>query len=62
MELPSRVYYIGRWLADRLGLSAPFEVMDPLQVFEVRAAQVGEVPRPPGSQFLQAFGLALRGI
>src|SRR5207244_4280839 len=22
--------YIGRWLADRLGLSAPFEIMDPL--------------------------------
>jgi type IV pilus assembly protein PilM len=54
--------HMGRWLADRLGLSAPFEVMDPLQAFEVRAVQVGDVPRPPGSQFLQAFGLALRGL
>jgi type IV pilus assembly protein PilM len=54
--------YIGRWLADRLGLSAPFEVMDPLQAVEVRAPQVGDVPRLPGSQFLQAFGLALRGL
>ena len=51
-----------RWLADRLGLSAPFEVMDPLQAIEVRAAQIGDVPRPAGSQFLQAFGLALRGL
>jgi type IV pilus assembly protein PilM len=54
--------YIGRWLADRLGLSAPFEIMDPLQAIEVRAVPVGDVPRPAGSQFLQAFGLALRGL
>ena len=54
--------YIGRWLSDRLGLSAPFEIMDPLQAVEVRAPQVGDVPRPPGPQFLQAFGLALRGL
>jgi Tfp pilus assembly PilM family ATPase len=56
------ISYIGRWLADRLGLSAPFEIMDPLQAVEVRAVQVGDVPRPPGPQFLQAFGLALRGL
>ena len=54
--------YIGRWLGDRLGLSAPFEVMDPLQGVDVRAPQIGDVPRPPGPQFLQAFGLALRGL
>jgi len=54
--------YIGRWLADRLGLSAPFEIMDPLHAVEVRAMQVGDVPRPPGPQFVQAFGLALRGL
>jgi len=54
--------YIGRWLADRLGLSSHFELMDPLQAVEVRAAPVGEAPRPPGPQFLQAFGLALRGL
>jgi type IV pilus assembly protein PilM len=54
--------YIGRWLGDRLGLSAPFEVMDPLQAVDVRAPQIGDVPRPPGPQFLQAFGLALRGL
>ena len=54
--------YIGRWLADRLGLSAPFEIMDPLQAVEVRATQIHDAPRPPGPQFLQAFGLALRGI
>ncbi|HTY77131.1 MAG TPA: pilus assembly protein PilM [Candidatus Bathyarchaeia archaeon] len=54
--------YIGRWLGDRLGLSAPFEVMDPLQAVDVRAPQIGDTPRLPGPQFLQAFGLALRGI
>jgi type IV pilus assembly protein PilM len=54
--------YIGRWLGDRLGLSAPFEVMDPLQAVDVHAPQIGDVPRPPGPQFLQAFGLALRGL
>lgn len=54
--------YIGRWLGDRLGLAAPFEVMDPLQAVDVRAPQIGDTPRLPGPQFLQAFGLALRGI
>jgi type IV pilus assembly protein PilM len=54
--------YIGRWLSDRLGLSAPFEIMDPLQAHEVRAFSVGDTPRLPGPQFLQAFGLALRGL
>jgi len=54
--------YIGRWLGDRLGLSAPFEILDPLQAVDVRAPQIGDTPRPPGPQFLQAFGLALRGL
>jgi type IV pilus assembly protein PilM len=54
--------YIGRWLGERLGLSGPFEIMDPLQAVEVRASPIGDSPRLPGTQFLQAFGLALRGI
>src|ERR1700730_1662920 len=54
--------YIGRWLGDRLGLSPPFEIIDPLQAHEVRAPSMGDTPRLPGPQFLQAFGLALRGL
>ena len=38
--------YIGRWLGDRLGLSAPFEIMDPFQAVDVRAPQIGDVPAP----------------
>lgn len=52
---------IGRWLSDRLGLNAPFELMDPLKAVEVRAPQEAEEGKV-GTQFLQAFGLALRGL
>jgi len=55
------VPHLGRWIADRLGLAAPLELMDPFKAIEVddRAADgVGA----SGPQFLQAFGLALRGL
>ena len=55
--------HISRWTAERLGLGAPLELMDPFK------ARRGEgPPEPPGNiraqgpQFLQAFGLALRGL
>lgn len=53
---------IGRWLADRLALPAPFEVMDPFKAVEVRTSTPATEPRAAGRQFLQAFGLALRGL
>lgn len=53
---------MGRWLADRLGLNAPFEVMDPFKAVEVRAPQSELAPPASGPQFLQAFGLVLRGL
>jgi type IV pilus assembly protein PilM len=55
--------YTGRWIAERLGLAAPLEVMDPF-----RAVEVADNPRTRGGgdvsgpQFLQAFGLALRAV
>lgn len=52
----------GRWVADRLGLDAPLEVMDPFRVVEVKAAQTKAETGAQGPQFLQAFGLALRGL
>jgi type IV pilus assembly protein PilM len=53
---------IGRWLAGRLALPAPFEVMDPFKAVEVRTSTPATEPRGAGPQFLQAFGLALRGL
>jgi type IV pilus assembly protein PilM len=59
-ELPA----LGRWLAQRIGLNAPLEVMDPFKAVEVRirpaapARETGDT----GPQYLQAFGLALRGL
>jgi type IV pilus assembly protein PilM len=53
---------IGRWLADRLGLGAPFELMDPLQKLEMQRPPAGVESDTAGPQFLQAFGLALRGV
>ncbi len=53
--------YIGRWVADRLGLGAPLELMDPFSSVEVRAPQAAELAAS-GPEFLQAFGLALRGL
>ena len=54
--------YIGRWVADRLGLGAPLEVMDPFRGTEVKAPQTGAELTESGPLFLQAFGLALRGL
>jgi type IV pilus assembly protein PilM len=53
---------IGKWLADRLGLTAPVEIMNPLQVLELRTRRFDIDAEPAGPQFLQAFGLALRGL
>jgi type IV pilus assembly protein PilM len=58
IELP----YIGRWVADRLGLGAPLEVMDPFGATEVKAPQTSAELAASGPLFLQAFGLALRGL
>lgn len=54
--------YIARWVADRLGLGAPLETMDPLRAVEVKAPENPALARANGPQFLQAFGLALRGL
>jgi Tfp pilus assembly PilM family ATPase len=54
--------YLGRWLADRLGLEAPFELLDPFSAVEVEAPQTNASGAESGPQFLQAFGLALRGL
>jgi type IV pilus assembly protein PilM len=53
---------IGRWTADRLGLGAPLELMDPFKGVEVQATPGSADLRAQGAQFLQAFGLALRGL
>jgi type IV pilus assembly protein PilM len=53
---------IGRWLAERLGPGTQFEVLDPLQAMEVKRQPAGVDADTMGSQFLQAFGLALRGL
>lgn len=50
------------WLEDRLGLGSPFELMDPLQAFELEGPRSLVEASPPGPEFLQAFGLALRGL
>jgi Tfp pilus assembly PilM family ATPase len=53
---------VGRWVADRLGLGAPLEVMDPFKAVEVRTPAGSQELERQGPQFLQAFGLALRGL
>jgi type IV pilus assembly protein PilM len=53
---------IPRWVADRLGLGAPLETMDPLRAVEVKAPETPTQASAHGPQFLQAFGLALRGL
>jgi len=54
---------IGRWLADRLGLGAPLELMDPFRAVEVKASSMLQPDvGPAGPQYLQAFGLALRAV
>jgi Tfp pilus assembly PilM family ATPase len=57
LDLP----HVGQWIADRLGLTAPLELMDPFEGVEVddRAADGAGASGP---QYLQAFGLALRGL
>jgi len=54
--------HIGRWVADRLGLGAPLEIMDPFGAVEVKVPAAGPDLAAAGPQFLQAFGLALRGL
>ncbi len=54
--------HLGRWVADRLGLGAPLEVMDPFTGVELKAPSAGPDLGGAGPQFLQAFGLALRGL
>jgi type IV pilus assembly protein PilM len=58
LELP----YIGRWIADRLGLASALEVMDPFKAVEVAAGATADSLGGAGPQFLQAFGLALRAL
>jgi len=59
-ELP----LLGRWLSQRIGLTAPLEVMDPFKAVEVkiRSAVPARESGDAGPQYLQAFGLALRGL
>ncbi len=54
--------HLGRWLADRLGLGSPFEIMDPLHAITMKRQPAELEGENPGPQFLQAFGLALRGL
>jgi len=56
------VPYLGRWIADRLGLGAPLELMDPFRAVDVRTRRPSDDLGMSGPQFLQAFGLALRGL
>ena len=55
---------LGRWVSERIGLSAPLELMDPFKAVELRLKAT--IPAPDaaasGPQYLQAFGLALRGL
>jgi len=55
---------LGRWLADRIGLTAPLEVMDPFKAVQVKLRSDVPLPESPtaGPQYFQAFGLALRGM
>src|SRR5262245_30336466 len=54
--------YLSRWLADRLELTAPLELMDPFRAVALKADPGGDPLAAFGPQFLQAFGLALRGL
>jgi type IV pilus assembly protein PilM len=56
------VPYLGRWVADRLGLGGPPELLDPFKAVDVLAAPTGDELLESGPEFLQAFGLALRGV
>jgi Tfp pilus assembly PilM family ATPase len=56
------VPYVTRWIADRLGLEAPPELIDPFKVVPVEAPRAADSVAAAGPQFLQAFGLALRAL
>ena len=56
------VPHIGRWIAERLGLAAPLEVMDPFKAVDVGRRPAAQDPDLSGPRYLQAFGLALRGL
>ena len=56
-----RVPRLNRWLTDELRLESPFEVLDPFRAVRVTAAH-GEASESAGSEFVQAFGLALRAL
>jgi type IV pilus assembly protein PilM len=53
---------IGRWLSVRVGVGTPFELLDPLQSVDVKTMPGGVDPETQGPLFVQAFGLALRGL
>jgi type IV pilus assembly protein PilM len=55
-----RLPQLNRWLMDKLHLEAPFAVADPFQVVSVTAPPAQELDSA-GPEFVQAFGLALRG-
>lgn len=56
------VPHVSRWIAERLGLDTPLEVIDPFRASTVEARSGGVDLAASGPQFLQAFGLALRGL
>jgi type IV pilus assembly protein PilM len=53
---------LSRWIAERLGLAAPLELMDPFTAVEVDVAPASGGDGIAGPEFLQAFGLALRAL
>ncbi len=55
---------LGRWLSERIGLTAPLEPMDPFKAVELKLRPAIRAPEraEAGPQYLQAFGLALRGL
>jgi type IV pilus assembly protein PilM len=53
---------VSRWIADRLGIGSPLELMDPFKAVDIKGPQGAPEMRAQGPQFLQAFGLALRGV
>ena len=56
-----RLGNLNLWLTDELKLEAPFDVLDPFQAVRMTASQ-GHTDESAGPEFVQAFGLALRGL
>jgi type IV pilus assembly protein PilM len=56
------VPYVTRWIADRLGLDPPPELIDPFKTVSVDTPRAPDSLAAAGPQFLQAFGLALRAL